>query len=423
MISTSLSIFLIVFACFASTAFAQPLKTQLVQSDGKWQLLRDGKPYLIKGAGGSASKTILKEIGGNSFRTWGADHLDQQLHEAQKLGLSVCVGIWLGQERHGFKYDSAEQVSQQLARAHGVIEKYKDHPAVLMWGIGNEMEGYGKGDNPKIWQAVNDIAKLAHQLDPNHPTMTVIAEIGGERVRCIHQYCPDIDIVGIKTYGGISSIPKRYRAAGGIKPYVITEAGPPGTWETKKNDWEVVPELTSTQKGEFYRRGWVDAVESQPGLALGEYAFNWGNKQEMTATWFGMFLIDGTRLEAVDVMQQLWTGKPPANRCPKIDPIQIVGSPKVAPGARVRATVKISDPDGDPLKVEWVLHHETTEHKIGGDHEDPTAMYPEAIVSATNESVELKMPAEPGGYRLYAYARDGKGSGASANVTLLVTSH
>jgi len=411
----------VLLAMAHSTVTAQATKTELVQRDGQWQLLRDGKPYLIKGAGGSASKQVLAEIGGNSFRTWGPDHLDEQLAEAQKLGLSVCVGIWLQHERHGFNYSSDEQVAKQLENARAVIEKYKDHPSVLMWGIGNEMEGYAKGDNPKIWKAVNDIAKVAHQIDPNHPRMTAIAEIGGERVRSIHQYCPDIDIVGINTYAGISSIPKRYRAQGGTKPYVITEAGLPGTWETTKNDWDAVPELTSTQKGQHYRQGWVDAVESQPGLALGEYCFNWGNKQEKTATWFGMFLPDGTRLEAVDAMQEAWTGKKPKNRCPQIEPIAVSGSPKVAPGANVRATLKVTDPEGDPLKVEWVLHSESTEQKIGGDREDPTATFPEAIVRAGNDSVELKMPVAPGGYRLYAYARDGKGSGAVANVPLLVT--
>ena len=78
-----------------------------------------------------------------------------------------------------------------------------------MWGIGNEMEGYKNGDNQAIWKAVNDIAAMAKQIDPNHPTMTVVAEIGGARVKCIHELCPAIDIVGINSYGGCASIPKR----------------------------------------------------------------------------------------------------------------------------------------------------------------------------------------------------------------------
>ena len=45
--------------------------------------------------------------------------------------------------------------------------------------------------------------------------MTVIAELGGEKVKNLHRLCPDIDIVGINSYGGAASVPQRYRKAGG----------------------------------------------------------------------------------------------------------------------------------------------------------------------------------------------------------------
>ena len=104
------------------------------------------------------------------------------LDECQELGMTVTVGIWLGHERHGFNYNNADQVAEQYQRAREAIERFKEHPAVLLWAIGNEMEGYEKGDNAAIWSAINNIASLVRRLDPKHPTMTVVAEIGGERV-------------------------------------------------------------------------------------------------------------------------------------------------------------------------------------------------------------------------------------------------
>ncbi|HMB95950.1 MAG TPA: glycoside hydrolase family 2 TIM barrel-domain containing protein, partial [Tepidisphaeraceae bacterium] len=173
-----------ILGCMISAAaHAAATRTEIVQRDGKWQLIRDGQPYFIKGAGGGASKQLLASLGGNSFRTWGTDGLDEQLEEARKLSLSVTVGIWLEHEGKKFNYDNADQVAAQYERARQTILKYKDHPCVLAWGIGNEMEGYKTGDKAAIWTAVNAIAVLAKQLDPNHPTMSVIAEIGGARVR------------------------------------------------------------------------------------------------------------------------------------------------------------------------------------------------------------------------------------------------
>lgn len=405
---------------WAPLSHAAAVKTEVVQRDGKWQLLRDGKPYFIKGVGGDGPKPLLAELGGNSVRTWGADNLDAQLDEAQKLGLSVTVGIWLGQERSGFSYNNADQVAEQLERCRQAILKYKDHPAVLMWGIGNEMEGYKNGDNAAIWSAVNNIASMAHKIDPNHPTMTVIAEIGGDRVKNIHRLCPDIDVVGINSYAGMASIPKRYKDAGGTKPYVITEFGPPGTWEVGKNSFGALVEPTSTAKGDFYRQSYESGVASQPGLCLGSYAFLWGNKEEATATWFGMLLPDNTRLAPVEVMGELWSGKQPANHCPKIEPIEVHGGDVVSPGQNATASVKVTDADGDPVKLTWQLHHEQEKRGVGGDREDPTREYPEAIVSAANDRVQLRMPAEPGVYRLYVVARDGKGNGATANTPLMV---
>ena len=65
-----------------------------------------------------------------------------------------------------------------------------------------------------------DLAKMAHTLDPNHPTLTVVAELGGDKIKQINALCPDIDIVGINSYAGGPSIAARYRAAGGIKPFM-----------------------------------------------------------------------------------------------------------------------------------------------------------------------------------------------------------
>ena len=58
----------------------------------------------------------LKEAGGNSLRTWGEDDLEPLLDRAQELGLTVTVGIWLGQERQGFNYADAHSVRGEVEK-------------------------------------------------------------------------------------------------------------------------------------------------------------------------------------------------------------------------------------------------------------------------------------------------------------------
>jgi hypothetical protein len=420
----TIGLMLLSVAVFAQDA-PKPQIVKVVPNGDGWQLTRNGEPYLIKGVGGDRQLDKLAAMGGNSIRTWSAEKLEPILDDAHKLGLTVTVGLWLGHERHGFDYNNADQVAAQYEAVRKSITQFKDHPAVLMWGLGNEMEGYEAGDNAAVWSAINNLAVMVKKLDPNHPTMTVVAEIGGDRVKNIHRLCPEIDVVGINSYGGAASLPKRYRDAGGTKPYVVTEFGPPGVWEVpKKTAWGATPEPTSTAKAAFYKSTYEANVTGNAGHCLGSYAFLWGQKQEATATWFGLLLPVGSRLAAVDALSELWTGKPPANRCPAIKSLKLagdsVGEAKVKPLATVTAQLDVADPENDPLNVQWLLQAEPLELGVGGDAEAVPPTFPEAIVKPGSSSVEVRMPESGGGYRLFAYVRDGKGGAAVANLPLYV---
>ncbi len=405
----------------SADGFRSPVHVQLKKESGGFKLFRNGQPYTIKGAGGSARLDLLAKLGGNSIRTWGADNLKSQLDEAHRLGLSVTVGFWMGHARHGFSYEDPKQTADQLERFKKAVLDYRSHPAVLMWAVGNEMElGQADQSNPNLWKAVEAAASAAKKLDPSRPTMTVVAEVGGDKVKAIERYCPSIDILGINSYAGATSVVTRYKQQGGTKPVVLTEFGPPGQWEVGKTDWGVAPEPTSTAKGENYRASHTKFVTENPGLALGSYAFIWGNKQETTATWFGMLLPDGTPLAAAEVMGEIWSGRRPENRVPVISKFETVGSAKAAPGSEMKVNLTASDPDGDPLKIEWVLKTEATELGTGGDAEAVQQVVQGAIVSSGLTGATLKLPSEQKGYRLFVYIKDGKAGAATANIPILV---
>lgn len=410
----------LVAVLFPANVLAQPITVELRQTDAGWELLRDGEPYTIKGAGGSDHLASLVDHGGNSIRTWGVgNETGALLDEAHRLGLTVTLGIWIGHERHGFDYSDFDSVAQQYEMVREAVLAYKDHPALLMWGVGNEMEGYELGDSPAIWSHIEACAAMIQRLDPHHPTMTVIAEIGGRKIEAINRLCPSIDIVGVNSYGGAASLPERYEQTGSAKPYIVTEFGPPGPWELGRTDFGAAPEPTSTEKAEAYRNAY-ESFTADAAHCLGSYAFLWGFKTEATTTWFGMFLPDGSKVATVDAMSECWTGSLPSDRCPSIEPLTLAGQPAREPGAAVRVELGAQDPEGEPLEVTWTLMADPMTYVTAGDEIPVPPSFPERIVSADSDGCELVLPEAPGVYRLFVVVKDPAGNAATANLPLFV---
>jgi hypothetical protein len=423
----------LLLACLFASATAAPVAVKVVPADDGFVLLRDGRPYLPMGAGlpndrGPEALAALKAAGANSFRTWGVSDPARTralLDEAQRLGLTVCFGLWIEHQGPWVNYRDPATVKRILGEVVHTVRTFKDHPAVLMWGVGNELEGYadGAGDDPLVWQFLEFIAAAVKELDPDHPTMTTLAEIAGHKVPNLHRHCPDIDLVGINSYGGIATLPARYRAAGGVKPYLVTEFGPRGAWESPRTAWRSAIEPTSTAKADLYRAGYeATAVRDRPGLCLGTYAFLWGHKQETTATWYGLLLPDGSRLAGADVLQEFWTGQPPANRVPRLDGLAWSSGDHVAPGHELRATLAAVDPEGDALAVEWVVRTDDPEVRYGGAAEPEQAAVPSALLAGGATGATIRAPKKPGPYRLFVTVRDGHGGAANGNLPFFVES-
>ena len=404
----------------STVATAEPVPVELKKTDDGWQLLRGGEPYFIRGAGGSASIERLAAAGANSIRTWNVRGAQEVLDAAHAQGMTVTLGIWMEHERHGFDYDDPEQVAEQFEQAREAVLKYRDHPALLLWGIGNETEGFEAGDDPGVWNAVNDIAAMVKELDPHHPTMVVTVEVGGDRIAAVHERGPDIDIHGINTYGGAPTVAERLRQGGGHKPFVITEFGSLGPWESPTTSWGAPQEQTSTEKAAFYRQSYENSVLGSRGQALGSYVFLWGDKMEGTATWFGMLLDTGAKLAVVDTMTELWTGELPEDQAPSIEPLVIEPGSILQPGALIKVQAKVADPEGGPVSVNWALRNESGDYNTGGDKRDPLPDIEGAVIESCAGEATLRMPEQPGSYRVFAYAYDEAGNAATANLPLLV---
>ena len=399
-----------------------PIPVVLKEEGGKWSLYRGEAPYYVKGAGGQKQLDKVVECGGNTIRTWSADNAGKVLDEAHARGLTVCLGLWVGHERHGFDYNDKYAVAGQLEKFKEIVKRHKDHPALLMWAVGNEMDLFYK--NFRVWPAVEEIAQMVKELDPNHPTMTVTAGIDVSEVQMIRDQCPSIDILGVNTYGDIGNVPDKIRQYGWDGPYMITEWGPNGHWESPKYEWGVAREQTGAEKADVYLERFQKYI-AQDNLSVGSFVFLWGNKQETTATWYGLFLKSGEPTEAVDVMQYVWSGKWPANRAPRVSGMTIDGKKHreniyLTPGKTYEAILDVRDPENKEIKIEWELIPESKDTKAGGDFETAPEAIEGFVISQEGAKLQFKAPRTVGPYRLYAIARDEAGKAGVMNVPVFI---
>ena len=396
-------------------------------ADKGWELRRNGEPYFILGVGGSGSLALAKEMGANSVRYWGIQELEQtdasgksNLAQIEELGLTFCAGLWVVHERHGFSYLDPEMVQKQRQKVREAVRRYKDHPNLLVWGLGNEMEIFpGLPEAARVWKELEELAKIVKEEDPNHPVMTVIAGADENKVREIMEHYPSIDILGINAYSGAGGTGMKLEGLGWKKPYVITEYGPSGHWEVAKTAWGAPLEPTADEKAAQYFATLQSVMKNKEGLCLGSYAFLWGQKQETTPTWYGMLLPGGEKLPAVDAVVRQWTGKWPANRSPKIESLRFENeADRAKAGARLKAIAVVSDREPDNLTYEWTVMAESTDLKHGGDAENAPSTFPQAVESGRGPECSVIFP-PPGAYRLFLVVRDGKGGASTANLPFL----
>ncbi len=405
-----------------------PAKVEVRQVDGRWQLFVNQKPFYIHGAGlefGNQEK--LAAHGGNSFRTWrtenGRESGQVVLDRARKNGLYVMMGLDVSRERHGFNYSDPKVVAEQLERIKADVLKYKDHPALLIWDIGNELNL--NSQNPKVWDAVNDISKMIHQVDPNHPTTTSLAGISRGLVNDIKSRAPDLDLLCVQMYADIVNLPRYLPETGWTGPYVVTEWGATGHWEVGKTGWGAPIENDSTVKADFYRKRYEIAIASDKKQCLGSYVFLWGQKQERTPTWYGMFLASGEETETLDVLQHLWTGKWPEFRSPQVKGFTLDGktaSQNIHLKAGQSYTTKMlaQSPGDAPLTFVWEIMEESGAKSTGGDFEATPQRLPGLVSPGESGEARVKAPAKPGAYRLFSYVLDNHGKAAHANIPFYV---
>ena len=423
------AIIFIAVACGTNTNDEmKPAKVELKQEEGNYRIYLDGEPFYMKGAGfeGRDPSSVARH-GGNTIRTWrtGDRFLTgkEKLDAAHENGLMVVMGLDVARERHGFDYNDREAVKEQLEQIREKVLKHKDHPALLAWGIGNELNL--RYTNKKVWDAVNEISEMIKEVDPNHLTSTMLAGANPEVVNAVADQCPSLDFISFQLYGSIHKLPGYLEASNYDGAYALTEWGVTGHWEVPKTEWNRPIEENTHQKALNYKERYQNYIAADSARCIGSFVFLWGQKQERTPTWYGMFLETGEKTESVDIMQYMWTGTWTENRSPQMQELHIDGKTAsqnvyLEAAEKFGATAKATDPEDDPLTYRWEILPEVPrdQQSDGGDYEPR----PETIFSETTKenSCVIRAPQKPGEYRLFVYVLDGNNNAATANIPFYV---
>ena len=435
------------FALFCLLGCAQPNPISHIavsQTNNTYVLTKDGEEYQVKGAG---LNTIdenkirdLKLAGGNTFRTWSTQNAKTHLTLAQKYDLMVLMGIDLKKELHGFDYNDEIAVEAQFESVKNQILAFKDHPNLLGWIVANEPNllfdenGQLIDVNPKVYDAISQITAFIHENDGNHPVTYSFAGVNESHIKTALARTPNIDFISVQVYGELNDVNDAIVKLDIDKPFMVTEFGPTGHWEVPTTEWgREIEEPSGVKANRLAQRLDSTFLTNPTNKNIGHFVFYWGQKQERTPTWYGIYNKDGNANARLDEMARFWQGNYPVNRAPSVSRITLDGvspesSLRVTPNQRVNIRVEFVDPNNDEVSFRWAVLKEVKERSQGGAFElEPeelavTIQKQRRKISSAGSSVSAEMiaPDAKGEYRLFFYCFDNNGKVGNANFPFYV---
>lgn len=391
---------------------------------GAYELIRNGQPYYING--GAAKAGYLEELkaaGANTARIYDTLDLKEILDRAEELDLAVAVDIPLPKFVNDPQfYEDPALFEQMKSRIKPVIRRYKDHPALLYWNLGNEIYYPYFYKNTAFFDNFNTLIDLIHKEDQNHPVSTTTIGANKLRVLSISFRSPQLDFISFNSFGVLSTFAKRLDPIKPLwdGPHVITEWGVNGPWEATKTSWGVPIEETSTKKAEQIRERhhkYITPLKSKN--SLGSFVFYWGQKNEITPTWYSLFK-ENHRTQPIFELEKIWKGsKENSFPGPQLDYILLNGkgakeSITVAPGAEMQVQTFLPSLEQPNLEYKWEVREESWfEYHISNkvDH---------VSFKKREENATFKAPFEEGPYRIFLEISNGTNYIATANIPFYV---
>lgn len=415
---------MIVFSCSSGKQESSTRKVHIVHKKGTYTLYRNGVPFVVKGGSGYTHMARLKAIGGNTVRTFDTTRLQAVLDEAATHGLAVIAGLYIPESRYmDYFYRYPGKVEAQYIALREIVRKYRSHPALLMWCLGNEVDFPGRPSYQQFYNAYNGLLDMIHHEDPDHPVTTTVINFQVRNIFNIRRKVRGLDIISFNTFGGIKKLNRQLKIYSWLwsGPFLVTEWGIFSPQEAKRTAWDVPIEGTSTWKAAQYRELYTEYLPVNSSRFLGSLTFYWGQKEETTPTWYSLFDSNGASTGMVGEMQALWTGKAPLHRAPELDHLSLNGQGAASSiiteqDKPMTAALTMKDTVMDNLQFTW----EVLEEDLIPEGAVRPASYPVNMTIERKNVIMFKAPKKEGPYRIYVSVHDLYGNISTANIPFYV---
>lgn len=319
-----------------TASIAAASRVALEGSKYQYALRVNGRPWVVRGMGYNpwyASLPVeerqtryrrdfsaMREIGVNTLEGWFQDQFDEvTLEEANRQSLKVIMPFELNQD-----YDYANPAIRARFRAEVTawVLRYRDNPAVLMWGPGNEVmhrlifpTAVAHQRDPAREKRADDFAAfyvelmdLIHELDPHHPVVYRDAEdlyLARFRAQLGQQPKPRPWFVyGTNVYTSrISQVIERWPTQGLDAPLLVSEFSPGGAGESDR------PTML---------RWYWSTIRAHPERVLGGVVYTWATRgPEDLDRVFGLTDESGAPVDgSLAALQQVFRPDAPSARDP-----------------------------------------------------------------------------------------------------------
>lgn len=397
---------------------------RVVRSGDSYALTVNGEEMYIQGAGlgqafGRRGENYLRlaaELGANCVRTWGTDQGSRRyLDEAARQGLYVNAGIWLNYVAEDGKFSylhDQDYMQKKEKETLDYVRRYRSHPAILMWNLGNEAIHFTKSEAERaaLCRFLENLILKVKQIDPDHPV--IYASASTTALPYLKEHVPSLDAVGMNIYGSVIVAEGRWKALGFKIPYLLTEFGPSGPWDMPKDRNGKVIEASDYAKAAQYRNLW-NLTRERKGNNIGGFVFHVGETTQDSLTYWNLNDHNLAK-ESFRVMQKLFRGLPKVNHAPRILSFKGV-PPRAAAGGTLLLEVDAADPENDPM----------TYHFTASSSQEGVLRYyvnEEVLLPAEDDGPKtlVHLPDQKGLLRIYAFVRDNQGNSSAKSATVLL---